>query len=68
MTYQIKIGDRLKDNDPRMGNRVLTVTEILPNGVAARDCSGRVFQYLRNRLHTDGKPRRSGMSVIVEGA
>ena len=64
MTYEIKVGDRLKDNDPRMGNRVLTVTEILPNGVAARDRSGRVFLYLRKRLHTDGKRRRSGLNVI----
>lgn len=63
-TAELKVGDKLRDNDPRMSGRVLTITEVLPNGCAARDSSGRVFLYLRKRIHTDGKPRRSGLSLI----
>lgn len=61
---ELRVGDRLKDNDPRMRHRVLTITDILPNGVVARDELGREFGYLRRRIHTDGKPRKSGMSLI----
>lgn len=61
----LKIGDRIKDNDPRMGSRYLRVKELLPNGVLAEHpISGRVFAILRRRIHTDGKPRRSGFSVM----
>lgn len=63
---EIKVGDRLKDNDPRMSGRVLTITDVLPNGVSAVDSSGRVFLYLRKRIHTDGKPRKSGLSLIKD--
>lgn len=58
------VGDRIKDNDPRMSHhRVLTVSQVLPNGVAAHTM-GRVFCILRRRIHTDGKPRRSGFSLL----
>lgn len=66
---KIKVGDRLRDNDPRMGSgatRILVVTEILPHGVRAKDSFGRTFTYLRRRIHTDGKPRRSGLSLVRE--
>lgn len=62
---ELRVGWKLTDNDPRMPNRVLTIIEVLPNGVAAKDSSGRVFLYLRNRIHTDGKPRRSGLSLLM---
>ncbi|MGA0608879.1 hypothetical protein [Caldimonas sp. KR1-144] len=64
MSTELKPGDRIKDNDPRMPGRVLTITDILPNGVVARDARGREFGYLRRRIHTDGKPRKSGFSLI----
>jgi hypothetical protein len=60
----MKVGDRMKDNDPRMGNRVLTIIEILPNGVAAKDSMGKTRLYLRKHIHTDGKPRRGGFDLI----
>ena len=66
MSADLKVGDRLRDNDPRMANRrVLTIVEILPNGVIAKDSMGWHFTYLRRRIHTDGKPRRSGLSRIA---
>lgn len=60
----MNIGDKIKDNDPRMGNRVLTIIEILPNGVAAKDRMGRIRLYLRKHIHTDGKPRRGGFDLL----
>lgn len=62
---ELKIGDRIKDNDPRMRqNRILRIVEVLPNGVAAKDEYGRVFTYLRRRIFTDGKPRRGGFDLV----
>jgi len=61
---QLLVNDLIKDNDPRMGIRVLQVVEILPNGVMAKDNAGRYFTLLRRRINTDGKPRRSGFSLI----
>lgn len=64
---QLKVGDRLADNNPRMTwRRVLTVTEVLPNGVRAKDGAGKERLYLLKRIHTDGKPRRSGLSLVQE--
>lgn len=61
----LQVGDQIKDNDPRMSyRRVLTVAEVLPNGVAAKDTSGRLFLILRRRIYTDGKPRRNGFDLI----
>lgn len=61
---RLKVGDRIKDNDPRSSHRVLTITDILPNGVVAKDSTGREFGYLLRRIHTDGKVRRSGMNLL----
>jgi hypothetical protein len=60
----IKIGDRLKDNDPRMTGRVLTVLLLLHDRVYAHDSRGRYNWYQRKRIYTDAKPRRSGFSRI----
>jgi hypothetical protein len=55
----------MRDNDPRMSeHRVLTIIQVLPNGVMARDSMGRVRAYLRKAIHTDGKPRRTGFSIL----
>lgn len=62
---ELKVGDRIKDNDPRMStNRVLTITAVLPNGVQAEDALGRRRLYLRKAIHTNGKPRRSGFDLV----
>ncbi len=61
---ELKIGDRLKDNDPRMKWRApLQIVEVLPNGVATWD-GNTIRRVLRKRIHTDGKPRRSGFDLI----
>jgi hypothetical protein len=63
MSEELKVGDKIKDNDPRSSYRVLTITEILPNGVRAA-FAGRLSTILRRRIYTDGKPRRSGFSLL----
>lgn len=65
MDYGLQIGDRIKDNDPRASHRVLTITEILPNGVRAVFAAREVF-ILRRRIYTDGKPRRSGFALVTK--
>lgn len=63
---ELKIGDKLKDNDPRMPNRVLTIAEVLPNGVMCFTHANRTTMILRRRIYTDGKPRRSGFSLVQQ--
>lgn len=65
---ELKVGDKLKDNDPRMGNRVLEVLKAHPDGavIVARTPLGREVNLLRNRIYTDGKPRRTGYSRVWE--
>ncbi len=65
MTYELKVGDMIKDNDPRMVGRVLRITELLPHGVRATRGGGFPDVGIRRRsIFTDDKPRRTGFSVI----
>ncbi len=65
----LKVGDRIKDNDPRISEtRVLEIIEVLPNGVRAVDSIGKVRRYLRKAIHTDGKTRRTGFSLVTTNA
>lgn len=67
----MKPGDRLHDNDPRMKPRVLTIvgngltTDRGLTSVRARDLGGRTFSIAVKRIHTDGRPRRSGFDLEV---
>jgi len=61
---EIKPGDVIRDNDPRENGRTLTV-ELVEGGYA--HCSRSPWSTYRtrirlDRIHTDGKPRRSGFS------
>lgn len=64
---ELRIGDKLKDNDPRMGNRVLTVIDFTVDGqrVMLRDSMGTVYRHKMSRVYTDGKPRKSGLSLVA---
>lgn len=60
----LAVGDRIKDNDPRMNYRVLVVTRILLDIVVASKTIGDKTGETRislNRIYTDDKPRRTGM-------
>lgn len=69
----LKPGDKIIDNDPRViSNRVLRVVETdsryaycFPVGdtLLARKTPLRI---LLNRIHTDGKARRSGFSLVED--
>jgi hypothetical protein len=59
-----RIGDRLLSNDPRAPSRERFVVDLLPNGVVAEDGRGTRWRLLRKSVHTDGRPRRSGWSVV----
>lgn len=61
----MKVGDQLQDNDPRAENRILTITAILPEHIEAENCAGQRRRYLLKRIHTDGKPRRSGLNLAT---
>ncbi|MBA3622918.1 MAG: hypothetical protein H0W48_00310 [Methylibium sp.] len=66
---ELKVGDRIKDNDPREPNRILRIAEVLPNVVfASRNGRRPYVSILRRRIYTDGKPRRSGLSRIEDNA
>jgi hypothetical protein len=67
----MKIGDRIKDNDPRMPNRVLIITAIgvrTAHGIesvrAKSPYHKQEFRISAKRIHTDGKPRRGGFDLL----
>ncbi len=61
----LKIGDKIKDNDPRRTyERVLTISSVGTKEVSASDDMRNVRISLK-RIHTDGKQRRSGFSLII---
>ena len=70
----MNIGDTIKDNDPRMGERFLRVVEtIKPDHVIARRIlhDGSLNSYPRNgfkiklsRIHSEGKKRKGGFTLI----
>lgn len=69
----MKVGDKIKDNDPRMKHRgLLEIYEIGPmtqrgkDYVFVRDMKLRCFRLVADRVHVDGKDRQSGFS-LVEG-
>lgn len=57
---ELKEGDRIRDNDPRMPNRVLVISRVDEHKVTAQDRIGRSFGIQRRRIYNDGKPRKSG--------
>lgn len=66
MSDRIKPGMLIKDNDPRMPDRVLSVHCV--NGsiaVCHTTWPHRVCKIKTARIHTDGKPRKSGFSLFT---
>ena len=63
----VKIGSKIKDNDPRTTNRVLRVIEMDDTHCRCRHDSYPAFPDTRvriDRIHCDGKPRRSGFDLV----
>lgn len=74
----IQIGDRIRDNDPRSLGSTRIVTAISPPTMlehrrvsaslrGGSDKTGETRIRL-DRIHTDGKPRRSGWSLVIPNA
>ena len=59
-------GDLIKDNDPRMGDRVLMVIKADGERVEAVNTSGRRVKINRKRIFFDSKPRRYGFNVLMD--
>lgn len=63
-------GDRIKDNDPRMPNRVLEIVGFeqrhldFVSAICRCPHLKREYRVSVRRIHTDGKARRSGFSRL----
>lgn len=57
-------GMKIRDNDPRVGLRILTIDRISGKKAQCSDKSRSVIIRV-DRIHTDGKPRRSGFSLVT---
>lgn len=64
---QLRVGDVLVDNDPRMKGRRVTIEAVGPDSVAAKDSAGWVRNYSKSRIFIDGKERRYGFNRIDVG-
>lgn len=65
----LEVGDRIKDNDPRMNGRTLKVIGLDVRYVyCERVNGGPQYRILRNRVFTDGKARRTGFSKVTGAA
>lgn len=65
---QIEIGDKIKDNDPRMTNRVLIVVALTDTHVVCENDSYRHFPKVKirkDRIYSDNKKRRSGFDLVA---
>lgn len=57
---KVKVGDVLTDNDPRNPGRTLKVKSVGAMRAMCESAPGRYVYVLLTRIHSDGKPRRSG--------
>ena len=57
-------GDKIKDNDPRNPNRILTIIEFTDKSAICMTEDKRRCSIKLNRIYSDGKPRRSGFDLI----
>jgi hypothetical protein len=59
------VGDILMDNDPRMPNRGLHIVALNDEFAYCLALhSGRECRIRRDRIYTDGKPRRGGFTRV----
>lgn len=65
----MKIGDTIKDNDPRMTGRKLEITAMCDGYIFAKRIDytgrgrGREFRIADSRVFTDAKIRKTGFSL-----
>lgn len=69
----LSVGTRISDNDPRMPNRILKIARFeATESIVFAICEPvytnyrpRQFRIAIKRIHSDGKPRKSGFSKVV---
>lgn len=68
----LAVGNTIEDNDPRMSKRRLRIEKFVASGSSvyarcglARGNASRFVEIRLDRIHTDGKPRRSGFSLVA---
>lgn len=64
----IEVGQIYQDNDPRMTRRKVRIVAVEEHVARYVDIHGsmmRVFRAGKRRFYQDGKPRRSGFSLIA---
>ena len=64
---EIRVGDYLRANNPRtqMAGRLFRVAWVMPGRVQVIHLA-RCYSIALSRIHTDGKPRRSGYSLVTD--
>lgn len=61
----LKVGDELKDNDPRVGVRIVEIVALLPDGVEVFNrATSRTTRISAKYIYTDEKLRRTGFSLL----
>lgn len=63
-TEPLKVGDLIRDNDPRSTARTLKVTAIGDEKVLARRANRPEVAISLSRVYVDGKQRKSGWSRV----
>lgn len=63
-TPTLEVGDRIKDNDPRMPHRHLVIQSITDTHVVAKDTVSRTFKIRRKAIFLDAKSRRTGFTRL----
>jgi hypothetical protein len=67
--FSVRVGMKVKHNDPRMSHRGLYEIASITDGRATllRN-SGDWFTIALKRIHADDKPRRTGWSVVRDAS
>ena len=60
----MNVGQKIKDNDPRVGNRVLKIIDFDGDYVIAKQGNLHSVRIRADRIYSDGKPRRSGFALL----
>jgi len=60
----MKVGQMIKDNDPRVGNRVLKIIDFDGDYAIAKQGRLHSVRIRVDRIYNDGKQRRSGFSLL----
>ena len=61
---EMKIGEKIKDNDPRVGKRILKIIDFDGDYVIAKQGDLHSVRIRKDRIYSDGKARKNGFTLI----